>query len=293
MFSDYEKKSTSSLLDSESTYLPVDKTPVTPARPNTAPTEAMLSAPVSQHILDFSRGENRPATAIGDNKYDAYDRRPVKPLNQELVKGYYKPDFNISQPQLSGNEPVVGTKKKVPVTAQPLDCDTSQETSQIEDIPKENVENIPAKDLSLIKAAAQKARKVATTTKTKTDDVKSIKDKKRDSKDSLFQYSGIRTTSIPVANKSSAVTRTQSEYIPGKYSTSRRPGTAESDSRTKGKTIKTIPEKVINTDRLPRNDSKKDHNTSLQDSGIYSRPTSDAVFAEGVFCIYHILTMHH
>ena len=281
------------MLDSESTYLPVDKNPVTPARPSTAPTEAMLSAPVTQHVLDLlSRGgENRPATAIGDNKYDAYDRRPIKPLNHELVKGYYKPDFNISQPQISGNEPVVGTKKKVPVTAQPLDCDTSQEVSQIDDIPKENV---PSKELSIIKAAAHKARKTATTSKPKAEDNKSVKDKRKDTKDSVFTYSGNRT-SIPVANRSSAVTRTQSEYIPGKYSTSRRPGTADSDSsRTnRVKTIKSIPEKVINTDRLPRFESKRDHNTSLQDSGIYSRPTSDAVLAEGVFLFLSRLTFHN
>lgn len=282
------------MLDSESTYLPGEypKTPTTPARPNTAPTAGMLSAPVTQHVLDIlTRGENRPATAIGDNKYDAYDRRPVKPLNQELVKGYYKPDFNISQPQLSGNEPVVGTKKKVPVIAQPLDCDTSQDTSQIDDIPKENVENIPTKELSLIKAAAQKARKTVPTTKTKAEDTKSAKDKRKDRHDSVHQFSGSSRTSIPVANKSSAVTRTQSEYIPGKYSTSRRPGTAETDSRGKGKMIKTIPEKLMSTDRLlGKSDTKKEHNTSLQDSGIYSRPTSDAVFAEGVFCALSLHT---
>lgn len=291
MFSDYEKRSTSSLLDSESTYLPLEnsKTPTTPVRPSTAPTESMLSAPITQHVIDLlSRAENRPATAIGDNKYDAYDKRPVKPMNQELMRGYYKPNFNISQPQLSGNEPVLGIKKQVPAVAQPLDCDTSQEASQIDDVPKENVENIPTKELSLIKAAAQKARKTATTTRSKTEDIKSAKDKKKDRNESVYQYSGNKT-SIPVASKSSAVTRTQSEYIPGKYSASRRPGTAESDSRTKGKTIKTIPEKLMTTDRLAKTDPKKDHDTSLQDSGIYSRPTSDAVFAEGVF-LYVSLT---
>ncbi|XP_053397465.1 uncharacterized protein LOC123551935 isoform X2 [Mercenaria mercenaria] len=283
---DYEKRSTSSLLDSESTYIPVGKSPITPARPMTAPSNNMFSGPITQHVLDIlSRGENRPATAIGDNKYDAYDKRPIKPMNPELFKGLFKPDFHASQPQMSGNEPVVGIKKKVPPTAQAVDCDTSQDTSQMDDLPKENVEHFSSKELSLIRdAAAKKARK--TSSRSNREDSKSSKtmDRKKDRHDSVHSHSGNKT-SIPVATKST-VSRTQSEYVPGKYSASRRPATAESDSRNKGKTIKTIPEKVIGSDRLNKSDNKRDHDNSLRDSGIYSRPTSDAVLAEDVRALH-------
>ncbi|KAL4232589.1 hypothetical protein ACF0H5_007279 [Mactra antiquata] len=279
---DYDRKSTSSLLDSETTYLPVGgKSPATPARPMTAPTANMFSGPIQHHVLDIlTRGENRPATAIGDNKYDAYDRRPIKPMNPELCKGLYKPDFHVSQPQMSGNEPVVGIKKKVPPTAQAVDCDTSQDASQIDDVLKENAENVPNKELSIIKdTAAKKARK--TSTRSNREDSKSAKivDRKKERNDS--SHNSGNKTSIPVATKSS-VSRTQSEYIPGKYSASRRPAATESDSRSKGKTIKTISEKVINSDRLPKSDNRKDNENSFLDSGIYSRPTSDAVLAEDI-----------
>ena len=263
------------------------KTPVTPnpTRPMTAPSVSQLSAPATANFMEyFSRAENRPATAIGDNKYDAYDKRPIKPLNQEMFKGLFKPDFNVSQPQLSGNEPVVGAKKRTPPTAQAMDYDTSQDTSQIEQVlhkardrEKENVENIPAEELNLIKSAAEKkVRK--TSQKTKTDDKrnKQVSDRKKE-----------RSTAIPVAK--TTVSRTHSDYIPGKYSTSRRPATTECDTRTKGKMIKTIPEKVISSGRLA---VSKDHNNSLRDSGIYSRPTSDAILAEGV-CLISLLYVLH
>ncbi|XP_060591068.1 uncharacterized protein LOC132746033 isoform X4 [Ruditapes philippinarum] len=284
---DYDKRSTSSLLDSESTYIPVGgKSPVTPARPMTAPTNNMFSSPITQHVLDIlSRGENRPATAIGDNKYDAYDKRPIKPMNQELYKGIFKPDFHASQPQMSGNEPVVGIKKKVPPTALAVDCDTSQDVSQVDDLPKENVEHFSSKELSLIKdAAAKKARK--SSSRSNREESKSAKtvDRKKDRHDSVHSHSGNKT-SIPVASKST-VSRTQSEYVPGKYSASRRPATTESDSRNKGKMIKTIPEKVIGSDRVNKSDSKRDHDNSLRDSGIYSRPTSDAVLAEDIKALH-------
>lgn len=270
------------MLDSESTYIPFGvKSPVTPARPNTAPNN-MFSGPITQQVLDIlSRGDNRPATAIGDNKYDAYDKRPIKPMNPELYKGLFKPDFHASQPQMSGNEPVVGIKKKVPPTALAVDCDTSQDASQLDDLPKENVENFSSKELSIIKdAAAKKARK--TSTKLNRDEAKSAKniERKKDRHDSVHTHSGNKT-SIPVATKSS-VSRTQSEYIPGKYSAARRPATTENDPRSKSKTIKTIPDKVIGSDRINKSDTKREHDNSFRDSGIYSRPTSDAVLAEGV-----------
>ena len=298
-FTDYDKKSTSSLLDSESTYLPVDymKTPVTPnpTRPMTAPSVSQLSAPATANFMEyFSRAENRPATAIGDNKYDAYDKRPIKPLNQEMFKGLFKPDFNVSQPQLSGNEPVVGAKKRTPPTAQAMDYDTSQDTSQIEQVlhkardrEKENVENIPAEELNLIKSAAEKkVRKTSQRTKTDDKRKKQVSDRKKErSTDS--HVSGAKTA-IPVAK--TTVSRTHSDYIPGKYSTSRRPATTECDTRTKGKMIKTIPEKVISSGRLA---VSKDHNNSLRDSGIYSRPTSDAILAEGVCLISLLYGLRH
>ena len=295
---DYDRRSSTSLLDSESTYLPVDymKSPNTPTnvpvpnRPMTAPNVAQLSAPATSNFMEyFSRAENRPATAIGDNKYDAYDKRPIKPLNQEIYKGMFKPDFNVSQPQLSGNEPVVGTKKRTPPTAQAMDYDTSQDSSQIEQVlhpqkdnrEKENVENIPAEQLNLIKNAAEKkVRKTSTRTKTEDKRTTKVSDRKKDR--GVDSHASGAKTSIPVAKPT--VSRTQSDYIPGKYSSSRRPVSAESDTKTKGKMIKTIPEKVIGSDRLAV--SKDHHNNSLRDSGIYSRPTSDAVLAEGV-CVFH------
>lgn len=273
------------MLDSESTYLPVSgRSPAVATRPMTAPSTNMFSAPITQHVLDIlSRAENRPATAIGDNKYDAYDKRPVKPMPPEVLKGLFKPDFHASQPQISGNEPVVGIKKKMPPTAQAVDCDTSQDTSQIDDLPKENIENYPAKELSHIRdaAAMKKARKASL--RSNREDSKSAKviDRRKDRYEPVHSHSGNKT-SIPVAAKST-VSRTQSEYIPGKYSGSRRPGTSERDSRNKGKTIKTIPEKVISSDRLNKNDCKREHDNSLRDSGIYSRPTSDAVRDSGIY----------
>ena len=270
------------------------KSPVapTPNRPMTAPTVAQLSAPATSNFMEFfARAENRPATAIGDNKYDAYDKRPIKPLNQEMFKGMFKPDFNVSQPQLSGNEPVLGTKKRTPPTAQAMDYDTSQDSSQIEQVlhpqkdrEKENVENIPAEELNLIKNAAEKkVRKTSTRTKTEDKRTTRVNDKKRER--TVDSHITGAKRSIPVAKHT--VSRTQSDYIPGKYSASRRPATAESDTRTKGKMIKTIPEKVIGSDRLGV--SKDNHNNSLRDSGIYSRPTSDAVLAEGVCVSLHYI----
>ena len=294
LLTDYDRKSTSSLLDSESTYLPVEniKSPTTANRPMTAPSVSMLSAPVAQNILDIvTRGENRPATAIGDNKYDAYDRRPIKPLNQEMYKGLFKPDFNVSQPQQSGTGPAVGAKKKVPPTAQAMDYDTSQDASQIEEViipPKDNVENIPASELSIIKnAAMKKTRKPSH--KSKTEDVKSAKgtDKRSDHGYIGSHVNSGSKTSIPVAKNS--VSRTQSEYIPGRYSTSsRRPATTDSG---RSKTVKTIPEKVIQSSRLNgvRSEKKDTHNESLGDSGFISRPNSDAVLADGMCNVLFLL----
>lgn len=289
---DYEKRSTSSLLDSESTYLPVEhgKAPVTPNRPMTAPTTSMFSGSVTQHVLDvITRGDNRPATAIGDNKYDAYDRRPIKPMNQDMYKGLYKPDFHVSQPQISGNMPVQGAKKKVPPTAQAMDYDTSQDASQMDQIlnpPNGNEENIPTEELSLLREALAKKASRKNSQKLKSDSPKTTRatERKRDKSDigvskhepSVQLHSGAKT-SIPVASKST-VSRTQSEYVPGKYSSSRRPGTADSG---KTKTIKNIPENMIGKDRV-KNDGKRDQNSSLLDSGIYSRPNSDAVLADDV-----------
>ena len=265
------------------------KSPVTPTpnRPMTAPTVSQMSAPATANFMEyFARAENRPATAIGDNKYDAYDKRPIKPLNQEMFKGLFKPDFHVSQPQLSGNEPVLGTKKRTPPTAQAMDYDTSQDSSQIEQVlhptkerEKENAENIPAEELNLIKNAAEKKSR-KTSQRTKTEDKRNARLNDRKKERTTDSHASGAKTSIPVAK--TTVSRTQSDYIPGKYSTSRRPATTECDTRTKGKIIKTIPEKVISSGRLA---VSKDNNNSLRDSGIYSRPTSDAILAEGV-CLH-------
>ncbi|XP_052242853.1 uncharacterized protein LOC127852875 isoform X2 [Dreissena polymorpha] len=282
---DYDKRSVTSMLDSESQYLPLEKSPVTPARPMTAPIGHVLSSPTIQHIFDnIPRGDNRPATAIGDTKYDSYEKRLVKPMHPDIYKGIKPPDFNVSPPQQSGTGPSVGTKKKVPPTAQAVDCDTSQDTSQVDDVPKENENVPPVRELSLIKdAAAKKALKQSAATNRPRAAESSVKskvvEKKNDKTDSKSSHlhSGSKGTSIPVASKTT-VSRTHSEYVPGKYSTARRHDYEE----RKGKTIKSIPEKIMSTDRLITSDAKLEHESSFLDSGIYSRPNSDAVLAEDV-----------
>ena len=272
---DYDKRSSCSMLESETVYLPADgRSPVTPARPMTAPLFTAVTSPATHSILENLTRENRPATAIG------YDARPIKPMNPDLYKGMYKqPDFKVSPPQMSGNEPVLGIKKQVPPTAQAVDCDTSQDASIIDDLPKENVENIPVAELSLIRDAV--LRKVKTKTlsasnRPKADDprLKVVEKNKKDRHDSVHMNVGSKT-SIPVASKST-VSRTHSEYIPGKYSTARRPVTSESE-RTKTKPLKSH-----NHDFPNKIGAKCEPDASFHDSGIYSRPNSDAVLFEGL-----------
>ncbi|VDI27867.1 Hypothetical predicted protein [Mytilus galloprovincialis] len=74
---EYETRSQTSLLDSDSIYLPINTRPMTaPAVSNSSPVANF------QHVL---RRENRPATSA-ENRYEAYDRRVAKPLNQDVKK---------------------------------------------------------------------------------------------------------------------------------------------------------------------------------------------------------------
>ncbi|XP_062596300.1 uncharacterized protein LOC134257721 isoform X3 [Saccostrea cucullata] len=236
-------KSQTSLLDSESTYLPLEIAP-TPNRPMTAPA-VTSSAPLNNYPF-YMQTDNRPATS-GETRYDAYDRRPIKPLNTDVFKGI-KHSFQVSPPTQSGNEPALGTKKKTPPTAQAHDYDTSQEVSQIEQIlnppPKEN---IPVEDISKIKDISHDRKSSARRSASQRTERKATQSKK-DNAD---------RSSIPVSSKNSApISRTQSDYTKGRYAP--RKYSEPSD-------------KV--SSRTRRTDSKSKGN---RDSGVFSRPSSDA-----------------
>ncbi|KAK3595229.1 hypothetical protein CHS0354_021545 [Potamilus streckersoni] len=270
---DYDSRSTTSLLDSESIYLPVDITK-SPIRPMTAPS---VSTPNTANFVNiFSKGDNRPATTLG-NKYVAYDSRQVRPLNQEILKGYLKPNFEFSPPQHSGNEPVVGTKKKTPPTALAQDYDSSQDASQIEAvITRETETNIPSNEINQIKEKAEKR------TKQFLDKASEVKKsgKRQQLKGHDKNESGAKT-GIPVAKYSSNVSRTHSDYIPGKYASIHKPPATESDTKTRPKELQV---NSTSSDNLERKSVKRevptDLNNKLEDSGFISRPNSDAVLVD-------------
>ena len=248
---EYETRSQTSLLDSESVYLPVDTRPMTaPAVSNSSPIANF------QHML---RRENRPATSA-DNRYEAYDRRVVKPSNQS------KPNFQVSPPQQSGNEPALMTKRSTPPIAQAQDYDTSQEVSQIEDIiapPLPFDEQVPVEEVASIKDKVEKRTKKSSGSLKRT----SSSEKSRPSSSSkrtiakTTDSSSAKNSAIPVS-RSTNLYRTQSDYIPGRYAhNARKTGEGEkSETKSKSRTRET------------RN--------SVRDSGFLSRPVSDAVLEE-------------
>ncbi|KAL3881429.1 hypothetical protein ACJMK2_027871 [Sinanodonta woodiana] len=268
---DYDSRSTTSLLDSESIYLPVDISK-SPIRPMTAPS---VSTPNTANFVNiFSKGDNRPATTLG-NRYVAYDSRQVRPLNQEILKGYLKPNFEFSPPQHSGNEPVVGTKKKTPPTALAQDYDSSQDSSQTEPItPKETETNIPSNEINQIKEKAEKK------TKQLLDKASEQKKSARNqqSKGHDKNESGAKT-GIPVAKYSSSVSRTHSDYIPGKYASIHKPPSTEGDTRTRHKELPVNPPDNLQR-KIVKREVPADLNNKLEDSGFISRPNSDAVLGD-------------
>lgn len=215
------------------------------------------SSPVSnfQHVL---RREPRPATSA-DNRYEAYDRRVVKPLNQDYKT---KPNFQVSPPLQSGNEPAVMTKRSTPPIAQAQDYDTSQEVSQIEDIiaPPPQEEVVPESELASIKDKVQKRTRASSGSLKRTSSKESNRPQsssKRTSSSSVktVDSAGAKNSAIPVS-RSTNLCRTQSDYIPGRYA---------HNARKSGETVE-------------KNDKSKSRTrNSVRDSGFLSRPVSDAL----------------
>ncbi|KAL5010693.1 hypothetical protein ScPMuIL_012998 [Solemya velum] len=259
-----------SLLDSESIYLPLDDEQ-SPSRPMTAPA---ISMPSTAALVQFFDTKNlRPATAAVDskeNKYDAYDKRPVRPLNQEIVRDrYIKPSFQVTPPQQSGNEPIVGTKKKPSPVAQAQDYESSQDNSQSEKPPptSHTEESVPAEGLSLIKGIIGK--RVQKT-------VQKITEEYRAPKSQTKNEPGTKS-SIPIHSTGSRLHRTQSDYIPGRYTNSRK-----TNDRTRSVPKKRNIAQLEKPNSVKRTEMKRDLTSSLHDSGISSRPASDAVLEYGV-----------
>ena len=180
------------------------------------------------------------------------------------MKGLFKPNFDYSPPRVSGNEPVIGAKKKTPPIAQAQDYDTSQEVSQIEEIlapPKENISKIKT-------TAEEKVRRHSSSSAAVS---KMGADKKCVKHISVIKHQdkgeSHSKSSIPVS-KGTNLTRANSDYIPGRYAVMPR-------KQTEANTGRHVKMKVnINADR-------KEGKATLRDSGVYSRPVSDAVLDPG------------
>lgn len=185
--------------------------------------------------------DNRPSTSA-ETRYEAYDRRPIKPLNTDVFKGI-KHNFQVSPPTQSGNVPALGTKKKTPPTAQADDYDTSQEVSQFEQIvsfpPKEN---IAMEEISNIEDMSRDCKSLGRRSASQRSDRKSTKSKKDSDR--------VDRSSIPVTSGKNCATvaRTHSDYTPGRYA----------------------PRKHLEQFKLRRKSKGKD------DSGVFSKPTSVA-----------------
>lgn len=192
--------------------------------------------------------DNRPSTSA-ETRYEAYDRRPIKPLNTDVFKGI-KHNFQVSPPTQSGNVPALGTKKKTPPTAQADDYDTSQEVSQFEQIvsfpPKEN---IAMEEISNIEDMSRDCKSLGRRSASQRSDRKSTKSKKDSDRVDL--------SSIPVTSgkNCATVSRTHSDYTPGRYA----------------------PRKHLEQFKLRRKSKGKD------DSGVFSKPTSVATLDTGIF----------
>ena len=207
-------------------------------------------------------------TSLNESRYEAYDNRPIKQLNPDMFKGISKPNFQYSPPTQSGNEPAIFAKKRAPPTAQAHDYDTSQEVSQIENILSPPKENIPTEDLTKIKDVADRKARRSASQKTSAE---------RRQKNSRVEKTDSTKSSIPVSKISSNLSRTQSDYTPGRYA-----GTSRKTSDSKDKLRRKNSEKT---------DTKSEKVTStMLDSGVYSRPNSDAVLADTTNLTNTVLT---
>ncbi|XP_021366766.1 uncharacterized protein LOC110459051 isoform X1 [Mizuhopecten yessoensis] len=268
---DYDTKSQTSLLDSESIYLPVSEASTSSNRPMTAPVISGHS-PATNYL---AHRDNRPATMM-ETRYEAYNNRPIKPVNPEVLKGLLKPKFDYSPPQQSGNEPAIGAKKKTPPTAQAHDYDTSQEVSEIEQILSPPKDSIPVENISQIKEVAEKKSRKGSGSSVSTRTGAPQKTSKLNTShitQKTTENVGNRSN-IPVS-KGANVTRTHSDYLPGKYAATVRKISGENlaDKRTKAH----LPDKSHVSDK---SDSTRDVKASVRDSGVYSRPVSDAVLGD-------------
>ncbi|XP_050392390.1 uncharacterized protein LOC126810978 isoform X2 [Patella vulgata] len=249
---DCEVKSNISLLDSESVYLPIDgaKTPVTPKRPMTAPSSDSSNVN-SNSVLTFTVRE-RPQTGFSERKqetrYEAYDRRPIKPLNQSLGRGS-KRNFDFSPPQPSGSGPAIGVKKQTPPTAMSQDYDTSidQNNSDQENI---EIDPIPTGGLSIIKDVIGNRKAQALNHHSNSDTNKT--------KVKLDRSSSLKT--------SDRVAKPRTNYNADKY--------LSSLNSTTSSGVQTL---LNNKSK----DSKKGSTLiATKDSGYSSRPSSDAVLCD-------------
>ncbi|CAL1544711.1 unnamed protein product [Lymnaea stagnalis] len=151
-----DQRSSVSLLESESIYLPFDipASPVAIRRPFTAPEQETgpFVKPPSDPALyasDQKRHLSRPYTATDSRhptftKYDSLEQRPIRPLNQHVVKGNIKPAFEVARPLTSSSEPSVSTHKDTSIpTARSQDYESSSEqtASESEVLPQKPDDN--------------------------------------------------------------------------------------------------------------------------------------------------------
>ncbi|XP_069137339.1 uncharacterized protein [Argopecten irradians] len=262
---DYDTRSQTSLLESESIYLPISEANTSSSRPMTAPVISGHS-PAANYL---AHRDNRPATMM-ETRYEAYNNRPIKPMNTEVLKGLLKPKFDYSPPQQSGNEPAIGAKKKTPPTAQAHDYDTSQEVSQIEQILNPPKDDVPSENVSQIKEVAEKKSRKGSGSSVKIGATQ--KNTKNTSQSTHKVTENIGTKSNIPISKGGNVTRTHSDYLPGKYAATVRKVSGENlaDKRTKAHL----------SQKLHVSDKSDGVKTSVKDSGVYSRPVSDAVLPD-------------
>ncbi|XP_071114836.1 serine-rich adhesin for platelets-like [Haliotis cracherodii] len=251
---DFETGRSTSLLDSDSIYLPVDATGSPTKRPMTAPT---ASTPGTAAFISALTSNNvRPSTGVADTretKYDSLERRVIKPINQSIVKGHLKPNFDFSPPQSSGTGPTTRVRRPTPPTAESQDYDTSIDAGNHSD--QENMDKVPMQELSLIKdkVGARKAQRTPTP---------SIEERKA----RLFnkkEKSDSNKSGIPVANNRSDVgSQAKSKGV-------------NSDSKSvKGR---------LNLEKFEeagRHRALSNTGSSVRDSGFLSRPCSDAVLGD-------------
>ncbi|XP_067676396.1 serine-rich adhesin for platelets-like [Haliotis asinina] len=252
---DFETRSSTSLLDSDSIYLPVDATGSPNKRPMTAPT---ASTPGTAAFISALTSNNvRPSTGVTDareTKYDSLERRVIKPINQSIVKGHLKPNFDFSPPQSSGTGPTTRVRRPTPPTAEGQDYDTSIDTGNHSD--QENMDKVPMQELSLIKdkVGARKAQRSSTP---------SIEERKA----KLFnkkEKSDSNKSNIPVPNNRTDVV-SQAKFSKG----------VSSDSKSvKGR---------LNLEKFEeagKHRGLSNTGSSVRDSGFLSRPCSDAVLGD-------------